>query len=1090
MDRTPQDDRDPGPLDPARLRAEARAASHRLELLLEVSEQLAGSLHPAEVEDTLGRLLVPSYADHLLVDVVQGDGVARRRIIASGEAAAIAARLEATAAPWPPDGTPAAAVLAGSGPLLIADVPPELVATTSGDAERRALAQAMAPRSGIAVPLVGRSRVLGALSMALTDASGRRYAEEDLGFAVEVGRRAGLVIEAALLYQAAQEAARHIANLQALTSALASAHTVDEVARLAVTSAGMALGGGTSSLCLLSDDGSELELVAERGYHPETAATWRRFPATAPVPAVDAMRTGRPVVLGSLADRDARYPVLTGTSTADRSLAVIPLVTGDNGALGALTVGFADERTLTADDEALLLAITGQCTQAVQRARLRQAERAAADHKAFLADAADALNASLDVGHTLDELTALAVPRLSDSAVVHLVTDDALALRALRHVDPEAAAALRALHTRATGDDLDQLVHTVATTGRAVLLPEVDLGRPAPADDRVPVREKLALRSFLVVPLKLKSRVVGVVALGRGQERPPFSAADLGLVEDLASRAAVALDNALSHEARIRFADALQASLLPPALPEPGGIDLSVRYRSVGAGVIGGDFYDVFTVDGGRSWLVVIGDVCGKGPEAAAVTSLVRHTIRAAARADPSPAALLRMCNDAILDADLGERFATIQIAAVRPQDGQAELRLACGGHPPPVIRRADGAIEEVQVRGDLVGLFEGAGWEETASRLGAGDDMVLFTDGLLEARSPSGAFAPQLLDQVLRATAGATADQTTSALLAAIDAFEAGQPRDDLAVLVVHLPGTAAEAVQVHIPGAPAALLIAADEHLDELIREIELIRVGRRRGVSGTAYPQRLLTVLDDVLARQAGVRELVRDQAELAVMLGEDTFTCQLVLPPVAAVVIRQLAGVLDDLERHACDGELLTMAPPPVVAEARRAFFAAAVEQLERPAPRRAVLPLPPAPVAGVQLGTSPADLADARRAGATIALSDTMAREARRDLLAMLEAWGAGDLGERFELPLSELVTNVQIHARSEAEVVVLADDTTCRVEVHDGSPTLPSRRTHDRVAGTGRGLQLVSAYVDRWGAFTTARGKCVWMELDLAASAG
>ncbi len=231
---------------------------------------------------------------------------------------------------------------------------------------------------------------------------------------------------------------------------------------------------------------------------------------------------------------------------------------------------------------------------------------------------------------------------------------------------------------------------------------------------------------------------------------------------------------------------------------------MAVRYRPVGGGIVGGDFYDIFPVGPGPAgtprWGLLVGDVAGKGVEAAAMTALVRYTGRAAARDDASPAAVLAKCNDAVLASETGEdtegeRFVTMISAVVEPgrsPGGPAGgVRFACGGHPLPVLRAADGSVADVGVPGTAMGLLPEPSLTEVEVALQPGDTLALFTDGLLEARSPAGDFAPQLLDQALRASAGSDAEATARAALAAVDAFERGRPRDDLVLVVLGIAGT-----------------------------------------------------------------------------------------------------------------------------------------------------------------------------------------------------------------------------------------------------------------------------------------------------------
>jgi serine phosphatase RsbU (regulator of sigma subunit) len=202
---------------------------------------------------------------------------------------------------------------------------------------------------------------------------------------------------------------------------------------------------------------------------------------------------------------------------------------------------------------------------------------------------------------------------------------------------------------------------------------------------------------------------------------------------------------------------------------------------------VGGDFYDVFTTGGGQ-WYLVIGDVCGKGAEAAAVTALARYTLRSAAARLSSPAAILRWVGEAMLDQDAaGGRYCTIACAQVDLSQAPARLTVTCGGHPLPVVRRATGVVELVGAPGTLLGLLPDPQLHERSSDLLPGDALVLYTDGLTEARAPFGMWGDA---ELLAAVAAAPMDGAVG-LVDSLVASALGDrpvPRDDLAVLAMKL--------------------------------------------------------------------------------------------------------------------------------------------------------------------------------------------------------------------------------------------------------------------------------------------------------------
>jgi serine phosphatase RsbU (regulator of sigma subunit) len=351
----------------------------------------------------------------------------------------------------------------------------------------------------------------------------------------------------------------------------------------------------------------------------------------------------------------------------------------------------------------------------------------------------------------------------------------------------EALAAIAAVPPR---NRPPQLIGVVMAREEPIVLDQVPdelLQRISSGPDDLAVLRALELRSGIVVPLRGRGGVLGVLSIGAdASSGRSFDASDLAFVEDLAGRAAVAIENSRSHQARTEVAQTLQRSLLPPHLPDIPGLELAQRYRSVGDVEVGGDFFDVFPAGPAR-WGLVMGDVCGKGVAAASLTALARYTVRAGAIEGP-PAAVLRLLNRAILDSDSGERFCTIAHARLEPGEGSARLLLACGGHPLPLLVQAGGGVVEVGVPGTAIGLFEDVELVEVEVLLGPGDALVLFTDGYTEARSPEGDFDPDLLARALEAVAGAGAETIADTAEAAVLAYEGGQPRDDMALLVVRV--------------------------------------------------------------------------------------------------------------------------------------------------------------------------------------------------------------------------------------------------------------------------------------------------------------
>jgi PAS domain S-box-containing protein len=281
----------------------------------------------------------------------------------------------------------------------------------------------------------------------------------------------------------------------------------------------------------------------------------------------------------------------------------------------------------------------------------------------------------------------------------------------------------------------------------------------------------------------------GVIEVA-GKEDGAFTPGDQLALEDLARIGALAIENARLEERERHIASTLQASLLPAELPVIEGLEAAARYLPGGEGtVVGGDLYDLFEVDDG--WAFVVGDVCGKGVEAAALTSMVRFTIRAEAFHRAVPSDVLALTNDAILRQFSDGRFCTALHGRVRVVPDGARLAIACAGHPPPLVLARDGAIEAIPCRGRLLGVVPDIDAETFEAHLAPGDALVAFTDGVTEGRGPGGMFGDGPLRDVLAAAAGSDADAIAEAVTRAALEFQGGRTQDDLALLVLRVPGT-----------------------------------------------------------------------------------------------------------------------------------------------------------------------------------------------------------------------------------------------------------------------------------------------------------
>jgi serine phosphatase RsbU (regulator of sigma subunit) len=423
-----------------------------------------------------------------------------------------------------------------------------------------------------------------------------------------------------------------------------------------------------------------------------------------------------------------------------------------------------------------------------ENARLQQ-------RMAFLAQTSLVLDRSLDYSETLHTLADLTVPALSQLTVIDLLdSDGSVHTSVAAAADPSRARdveTMREAHPLTLASS--HPVAEVLRSSQPVLLPAMTPGflrGIAAGNEHFELMRRLRYHSAIVVPLVARRRPLGTLSLLRMEDAPPYDQDDLVLAEELARRAAMAIDNARLFETTRHIARTLQASLLPQALPEVPGVRMAGRYRAAASDQeVGGDFYDAFTIGTDR-WGIVIGDVCGKGPEAAALTALARYTIRALS--DQPPAKVLSRLNDTVLreGAATSNRFLTAIFAVAQKRDEMLHLELAAGGHPPPALIRRDGSVEQVDVGGPLIGVIEEAQYISASCLLNPGDTMVLYTDGLTDARAPTEILSGADLLRLLERGHGMPADGLAALLEQGATGGE--DPRDDIALLVLQLAETA----------------------------------------------------------------------------------------------------------------------------------------------------------------------------------------------------------------------------------------------------------------------------------------------------------
>ncbi|MDT0543478.1 MULTISPECIES: SpoIIE family protein phosphatase [Streptomyces] len=557
------------------------------------------------------------------------------------------------------------------------------------------------------------------------------------------------------------------------------------------------LDGDAAYLLLATDDETELEVRASTGL---TSAR-QRF-ARVPVEA----GTGRygsarmPAVHEDLSVVPGAVPLLANTGL--RSVVTVPLkvegrLTGSLGVAAEAPARYSNEEALRLQFAADRIAL------AVERARLTELERLRRNSLSFLVEASDLLAGTLDRDQTLALMAQMTVPTLANWCAVYTVADPASdpELSYVLHEDEERIDGLKALLTkidppeqvRTGGARLwtapSQAAHAAALRTSLRGLSLGDAARPSSGPSASLATASAVGGETVVLPLVARNRVIGMLTLGKSTDGH-FRQENLELAEDLSRRAALALDNARLYSERTAISQSLQRSLLPPELPDVSGVEVEVIYRAAGEGnEVGGDFYDLFPISDG-AYGFAIGDVCGTGPEAAAVTGLARHALRLLAREGFGGPAVLERLNAAILDEGARSRFLTLLYGELWPQeDGSALLKVVCAGHPLPLRLRQDGTVEAAAEPQPLLGVMDDLELYEQTVTLAPGDVLLCVTDGVTERREGGRMLGDDGLIDVLTTCTGLTAGAVASRVLRAVERFAAQPPSDDMAILAMRVP-------------------------------------------------------------------------------------------------------------------------------------------------------------------------------------------------------------------------------------------------------------------------------------------------------------
>ncbi len=725
-----------------------------VELLVDAGAVLATSLELTTTMNQVARLTVPRLADLCVIDLLDEDGSIREVAVASADPE-LAGALEAMRArhPLDPGGQhPVARVIRSGEPELLAEMTSMLLRSFAQGSEHARFMIKHGYRSAAVAPLLARGRTLGALSV-LRLGDCQPYRAEDLELACELARRAAMAIDNARLFA---EVRRVEQRLEAVLVNLAEAITLtDDRGRMVFANQAAAhlLGASTPAelvdarpgtimprFLVLDEHGRELEL--------------EEMP-------------GRRLLLGEQPEPLLVRNIVRATGE-ERWLIVrsSPIVDPDSGRVQYAVNVFEN--------------ITE-----VKRAQL--AER-------FMAEASRVLASSLDYAETLQRIARLAVPQIADWCAVDVLDESGEIERvAVHHTDPRMIALAEELnrgYPRALEEPVG--VPEVIRSGRARIYTNIGpdaLAAYARDGTHLELLQAIGASTVVIVPLAAPAGTIGAITLVSAESGRRLSPADLALAERLGRRAGTAVESARLYTERTRIARMLEAALLPESLPEIPGVEIESLYRAAGElNDVGGDFYDVIAYGADR-WMLVIGDVCGKGPRAAGVTALARHTLRAAAILGQTPSGMLGTLHEALRSQPVGADLCTVCLVTLERLPAYARLTVTLAGHPPPLIIDADGQCSQIGTHGTLLGVLDPIEISEVGVELHAGQTLLLYTDGVPEAGRAGPPLDEQhlfelLCSQASQSTLGGLLEQIERAALQRAD----GRLRDDIALLALRL--------------------------------------------------------------------------------------------------------------------------------------------------------------------------------------------------------------------------------------------------------------------------------------------------------------
>jgi GAF domain-containing protein len=583
---------------------------------------------------------------------------------------------------------------------------------------------------------------------------------------------------------AARRVAEQLTRLAKVTNELMLAENVIDVTKVVTEHAAFASGATRAALSVLIDD-ETVGLLGLHGADAEFVDRYATVPLSANLPTSECIRTGERIILTGSEEIAARYPDVEGMPDAERTTVTLPLrVSGQT--IGAAWLSFPGIRRFDTQELEYFTVLGDTIAQALDRVN---ALAEASDQRTklrFIADASAELAKNLDYQSTLQRVAYLAVPDYADWCSIQLLEEGELRTIAVAHTDPAKVELALEMQRRWPADaSSDTGAYHVVRTGESELIPDIPdemLVAAVQDEEQLRMARELNLRSALTVPLKVRDRLLGVMTWVAGEGGRRFGPSDVSFGEDVARRAAVAIDNAELHSELREAAVRLQRAVLPDRLATVPGWDVSALYLPAGRTEVGGDFYDLISLDDGRV-VMFVGDVMGRGVKAAAAMAQMRSAVRAYLAIDPDPVAVLDKLDMLFRQFDMAQ-LVTLVYGVIEP--GEDTIHVGNAGHPPPVVLRADGTAEQLPDP-DGVPLGVGGGTRAPVRvPFRPGDTIIAFTDGLIERRNEDIDRGQRRLLSELPRLGGASSLGLDYALVQLVDAVRDHTRDDDVAVLAV----------------------------------------------------------------------------------------------------------------------------------------------------------------------------------------------------------------------------------------------------------------------------------------------------------------